>query len=207
MRFLGINGSYRENGLNEKMLEFLKKEFESKGHSFEIINLREFRIEHCKACVSTDLKSCTPEKCYEIGDDFQKLASKIIDSDGVIFATPSYWYAPSAVMWALIERLTSLENTPVKYLDGKPAAVISAAGEDGAQSAISSIIVPLIHMGMIIIPYGMTYLSGKDDDPETLAYLGRIVKNMIFAASKIPPHCWWENREGTCLSSTIHQES
>lgn len=205
MRFLGINGSYRKDGLNNKMLEFLRGEFKSQGHSFEIIHLVDYEIKYCRACVSEDIKLCTPEKCYEEGDDFQKIAEKMINSDGIVFATPSYWYAPSALMWTLIERLTSLENTPVKFLDGKPAGVISAAGEDGAQSAITSMIVPLIHMGMLILPYGMTYFSGKEDDPETMLYLKRLAKNMVFAAKNLPPYCWWEQREEKCLSSITHQ--
>ncbi len=200
MRFLGINGSYRKYGLNAKMLNFLKKEFLTQDYNFEIVHLVDFNIKHCRACLSDDLKLCKPEKCFEEGDDFELLVSKMIKSQGIVFSTPAYWYAPSAIMWNLIERMTSLENTETKFLDGKPAGVIAATGEDGAQSAISSLVVPLIHMGMFIVPFGMTYYSGKEDDPETEAYLRRLAKNLVFSAKKIPPYCWWKNKEEKCLS-------
>jgi multimeric flavodoxin WrbA len=193
MYFLGINGSYRQNGLDEKMLNIVKKEFDFKGENFEIINLRELNIKRCEACLLDDLKLCTPERCFQLGDDFSMIADKMKKAAGIIFATPVHWYAPSAIMWNLIERMTSLENTRNKILQGKPVSVISAAAEDGAQSAITNMIVPLIHAGMIVVPFGMTYYSGKEDDKETEAYLKRIVKNMIFLGSQnsLSSHDWW----------------
>jgi multimeric flavodoxin WrbA len=193
MYFLGINGSYRQNGLDEKMLNIVKKEFDFKGENFEIINLRELNIKRCEACLLDDLKLCTPERCFQLGDDFRMIADKMKKAAGIVFATPVHWYAPSAIMWNLIERMTSLENTRNKILQGKPVSVISAAAEDGAQSAITNMIVPLIHAGMIVVPFGMTYYSGKEDDKETEAYLKRIVKNMIFLGSQnsLSSHDWW----------------
>ncbi len=196
MRFLGINGSSRKDGLSNKLLQIASEEFSSLGHDFEVLHLVDYRIEFCRGCVSEDMSLCSPEKCYEIGDDFEKIASKMIASHGIIFSTPVYWYAPSARLWSLIERMTSLENTPRKYLEGKPVGVVAAAGEDGAQSAITSLIVPLIHMGMLVLPFGMTYYSGKEEDPETLRYIKRMVRNMIFAAGKLQGYSWWENKGG-----------
>ncbi len=193
MKFLAINGSYRENGLNTKMLDLVKNEFLNEGHKFESILLKNFNIKRCEACLLKDLKECTPQRCFSLGDDFEKIANMMKEADGLIFATPVHWYAPSALMWNLIERMTSLENTRNKIIQGKPVAVISAAAEDGSQSAITNIIVPLIHMGLFILPFGMTYYSGKEEDKETDEYLKRIVKNMIFFASQnsIKKHSWW----------------
>ncbi len=193
MKFLAINSSYRENGLNSKMIDILKSEFEKSGHLLDILLLKEYKIKTCEACLLEDLKKCTPERCYSLGDDFEFIAKKMQGSDGLIFATPVHWYAPSALMWNLIERMTSLENTRNKIIQGKPVAVISAAAEDGSQSAITNIIVPLIHMGLFVLPFGMTYYSGKDEDRETEEYLKRIVRNMIFFSSQkgIKEHSWW----------------
>ena len=193
MNFLAINGSYRDNGLNAKMLNFVKNEFSERGHNLEIILLKNLKIKTCEACLLKDLKECTPERCFSLGDDFEMIANKMKEADGLIFATPVHWYAPSALMWNLIERMTSLENTRNKIIQGKPAAVISSAAEDGSQSAITNIIVPLIHMGLFVLPFGMTYYSGKEEDKETDEYLKRIVRNMIHFASLNPikEHSWW----------------
>ncbi len=195
MKFLGINGSSRKDGLSNKLLQIASREFSRLGHDFEVLHLVDYRVEYCRGCVSEDISLCTPKKCYEIGDDFEKIARKMIGSQGIVFSTPVYWYAPSARLWALIERMTSLENTPRKYLEGKPVGVVAAAGEDGAQSAITNLVVPLIHMGMLVLPFGMTYFSGKEDDPETVRYIERMVKNMIFAAEKLKGYSWWQSRE------------
>ncbi len=196
MKFLGINGSARKDGLDNKLLQIFQDRFEKEGHQFEILHLMDYRLEHCQGCLNDGIEYCTPQRCFEIGDDFKLIAEKMFRADGIVFATPSYWYNVSAVMKVLLERLTSLENTPTKYLDGKPAAVVSAAGEDGAQAAITPVVITLIHMGMVILPYGMTYLSGKSDDPETIKYIERIVKNMIFAAETLRGYYWWKGERG-----------
>ena len=193
MKFLAINGSYRDDGLNSKMIMLLKNEFFKAGHRLDSLLLKNLNIKTCEACLLRDLKECTPQRCFSLKDDFEKIANMMKESDGLIFATPVHWYAPSALMWNLIERMTSLENTRNKIIQGKPVAVISAAAEDGSQSAITNIIVPLIHMGLFVLPFGMTYYSGKTEDKETDEYLRRIVKNMIFFASQeeIKKHSWW----------------
>lgn len=41
-------------------------------------------------------------------DDFNKLAEEILQHDAIIFATPVYWYAMSAVMKQVFDRITDL---------------------------------------------------------------------------------------------------
>jgi multimeric flavodoxin WrbA len=41
-------------------------------------------------------------------DDFNKLAEEILQHDTIIFATPVYWYAMSAVMKQVFDRFTDL---------------------------------------------------------------------------------------------------
>jgi multimeric flavodoxin WrbA len=66
------------------------------------------------------------------GDDFPPLIRKILSFDRIIFASPVYWYAPSAVMKKLMDRMSDLlkiERDLGRQLRTKKAALI-ATGSD-----------------------------------------------------------------------------
>jgi multimeric flavodoxin WrbA len=65
-------------------------------------------------------------------DDFIKLAEEILQHDTIIFATPVYWYAMSAVMKQVFDRLTDLvtiRKTTGRLLKGK-TVFLMAVGND-----------------------------------------------------------------------------
>jgi multimeric flavodoxin WrbA len=73
-------------------------------------------------------------------------------ADALIFATPVYWFGPSATMKAFLDWLTWLEAKNFA-LEGKVAGVIAHCREDGGNQATMALIGPLLHMGMMIPPY------------------------------------------------------
>lgn len=67
-------------------------------------------------------------------DDFLAIANKMRDADRIVFATPVYWYAMSAQLKILFDRLTELLTThkPIgKALRGKSVLLV-ATGSDSA---------------------------------------------------------------------------
>jgi len=75
----------------------------------EIVGLADCRVELCRGC----------KLCFEKGedacphrDDRDALIEKMMVSDGVIFATPSYMFQVSALMKALIDRLAFVGHRP-----------------------------------------------------------------------------------------------
>ena len=45
-------------------------------------------------------------------DDFYNLLNRISDADNIVFASPVYWYAVTAPMKNLIDRMTELSESP-----------------------------------------------------------------------------------------------
>jgi putative NADPH-quinone reductase len=69
---------------------------------------------------------------YPVTDDFNQLAEEILKHDTIIFATPVYWYAMSAVMKQLFDRLTDLvtiRKATGRLLKGK-TVFLMAVGND-----------------------------------------------------------------------------
>ncbi len=88
---------------------------------YELVDLRNYRIGNYQ--YNHQLND---------GDDFSRIANKMLAADNIVFATPVYWYAMSGVMKIFFDRLTELLSTYKsigKSLKGKKTFLI-AAGTD-----------------------------------------------------------------------------
>jgi len=123
IRVLGVSGSARsaqdtaqEDSNSEELLRRCLKFCEKMGAETELIALRDFSIEHCKACYSTANTQCHfPCSCYPkgpAGDDMtNKLYGKVLWADAIIFATPVNNFKISSLMSAFIDRCISLDGS------------------------------------------------------------------------------------------------
>ena len=99
MKVLGIFGSPRKGGNTELLLEELLKGAEKEGASVERLYLSDFTIIPCKECHGCDnTGSCV------ILDDMEKIYPKLLEADGVILASPIFFYGVTAWAKALIDR-------------------------------------------------------------------------------------------------------
>ena len=83
--------------LHLKAAEGIKAE----GGEPEVVSVSHLKIAPCNACDSCISK---PEAGCVIKDDMQPLYQKIRNAQGIIFATPVYWFNMSAQMKLLIDR-------------------------------------------------------------------------------------------------------
>jgi len=123
IKILGISGSARdkedtaqENSNSEELLKNCLNYCKSMGAEVELLPLRKYRIEHCKACYSTANTQCHFYcSCYPKGpngDDMTNIIyDKVIDADGIIFATPVNNFSMSTLMKTFIDRCISLDGS------------------------------------------------------------------------------------------------
>ena len=115
-------GSPRKNGNSEIMADELLKYLNVEKFIYEKLYLYDFEI---KAC--TDCRICKKGKMIcPLDDGMKDLYSKIDDSDILIFASPIYWFGPSAVTKLLLDRFRPYYGN--KKLLGKKAALLLPAG-------------------------------------------------------------------------------
>jgi len=69
-------------------------------------------INPCKGCFS-DMETRCHYLCDCYDDDFPGIARKIIDADGVIFASPTYMFGMSSTLKRFFERWISFKAPPV----------------------------------------------------------------------------------------------
>ena len=87
----------------------------------EVVQIGNSNIKPCTAC---DACRNNPDKKCIIDDDMQPLYGKIKESQGIIFATPVYWFNMSAQMKLFIDRTYATREGNLYALTGKDVAVI-----------------------------------------------------------------------------------
>lgn len=104
-RLLAINGSYRENGAIDQALDVAVQTATDAGATVEVITLREVPIEFCLNCRHcTQQPGSAPGTCVH-DDRMRELVTKIEAADGYILASPTNFYAVTALFKRFMERL------------------------------------------------------------------------------------------------------
>ncbi len=104
-KILAINGSYRDDGVTDQVVESMTRALRASGAEVEIVLLREYPIEFCLNC-----RECmqrpgdAPGECVH-HDGMPGLVEKIENSDGYILASPTNFGSVTAVFKRFMERL------------------------------------------------------------------------------------------------------
>lgn len=159
MKILGILGSPDPKGGSAQLLFIALKAAEKEGVSTEIVRIYEKEIKPCIGCIRNEDPLCKYPCIFE---DFGKeLLTKIYSSEGLIIATPIYWFGPSGPIKLLIDRMTCLENMVFfgesSYMEGKVVGVIAVGADAGAIFTGAYLITALNSMGAIVPPWALAY--------------------------------------------------
>jgi multimeric flavodoxin WrbA len=97
---LTIQGSPRKSGNTFTMLEAVLDGARAAGSNGDIVQLGGLTIGECNGC-----HACWNGRECPLGDDMNSLFGKIAEADILVFGTPVYWFGPTALMKAFIDRL------------------------------------------------------------------------------------------------------
>ena len=146
MKVIGILGSPVKRGTNsllQNALEILSEE----GIETELLHIKDYNLQFCQGC-----NTCLREGRCVIEDDLTKIGDKLIEADGIIMASPSYFGSPTAQLKNLMDRSRYLKMQDHKLKD-KLLGVISSSGlnQGGGQRTIEYINRFGLTHGMLII--------------------------------------------------------
>jgi len=146
MKVIGILGSPVKRGTNsllQNALETLAEE----GVETELLHITDYDLQFCQGC-----NTCLREGRCVLEDDLTKIGDKLIEADGIIMASPSYFGSPTAQLKNLMDRSRYLKMQDHKLKD-KLLGVISSSGlnQGGGQSTIEDINRFGLTHGMLII--------------------------------------------------------
>lgn len=100
-----INGSPRKNRNTSKMCKSFAQGAESKGVITEIINLYDINFKGCRSCFACKLKGGKNFGKCSYPDELTPILDKVSQADGLVFATPIYFFDVTGMMRCFLERL------------------------------------------------------------------------------------------------------
>ena len=128
---LAVMGSPRKKGNTHILISKILEGAEKEGAKTDIIFLGTTNIKECDGChVCWQGKDCSKK------DDMNNLYPLISQSDVIIFGTPVYWYGPTALMKAFLDRFVYF-NCPENRIKikGKSAVIVVPYEEDSLETA------------------------------------------------------------------------
>jgi multimeric flavodoxin WrbA len=164
-RVLILAASPRKNG-NSTILALKAAEgVKAEGGEADLVPISHLKIAPCNACESCITK---PEAGCIIKDDMQPLYQKIKDAQGIIFATPVYWFNMSAQMKLVIDRAYAIQDKEYFAFTGKDVGVILTYGDvdvfaSGGVNALRSFqdICSFVKANLVGTVYGTANKAGE----------------------------------------------
>ncbi len=106
-KILIVSGSSQKNGNTALLIDWFSQGAKSKGAEVEIVNAAflKYKANGCTSC-----RQCQKLKEYEcvIDDDASQVLVKMTEVDVIVMATPLYFFAASAQLKIIFDRMFSL---------------------------------------------------------------------------------------------------
>ena len=125
-RVLIVAASPRTSGNSSILASKAAEGVKAGGGEADLIHIGNLKIAPCNGC---DACRAKPDAGCVIKDDMQPLYPKIREAQGVIFATPIYWFNMSAQIKAFIDRSYAIQGKDSWAFTGKDVGVIVTYGD------------------------------------------------------------------------------
>lgn len=107
MRILGLVGSRRHTGNTARLVGSVLEPGAAAGAETEVHFLGDYAIDACTGC-----EGCADSWECIIKDDYARIRALVDDADGLVLASPTYWYSVTSDMKRFIDRSYSLIQYP-----------------------------------------------------------------------------------------------
>jgi len=189
MKVIAFNASVRKDGNTAILIKQVFKELESLSIKTELIQLAGKKISGCIACGQCSITK--DNKCAVTDDLVNEYVAKMIQADGIIIGSPTYFADCTAGAKALIERTGMVSRANNNLFKRKVGAAVVAVRRGGAIHAFDSInhfftIGEMIIVGASYWNVGIGRESGEvTNDQEGLNTMSVLGKNMAWLLQKI----------------------
>ena len=137
MKVIAFNGSARKEGNTSILINYVLDELQKRGIETETFNLRAKKIHGCIAC-----QKCFENKdqrCSVTNDVLNECIEKMLEADGIILGSPTYFTDVSTEMKALIDRAGYVAKANGDMFRRKVGAAVVAVRRAGSIHVFSTI--------------------------------------------------------------------
>ena len=188
MKVFAINGSARKDGNTAILIKEVFKELEAEGIQTEMIQLSGMKIRGCAACYQC--MGNKNQRCA-VNDDVNAIIEKMVEADGIILASPTYFADVSSELKAVIDRTGFVARANGNMFKRKVGAAVVAVRRAGAIHVFDSInhfflISEMIVPGSMYWNIGIGRNIGEvESDEEGMATMSALGKNMAWLLKKL----------------------
>jgi multimeric flavodoxin WrbA len=172
MKIVGILGSERIGGNTEVLLDVALEEAQKCGVLTDKVPLRDKSIAPCDGCLG-----CVKTGKCVIEDDAQEIYEKMLESEGIIWATPVYFWSMSGQTKTLMDRTYAL-LFPKLQLTNKTGGLILVAGTRGCMNAANAFHMYFKYNHMFFAEFAFGYAREKGEI-EKNAFAVNMAKEMV----------------------------
>jgi multimeric flavodoxin WrbA len=129
MKVVGFNGSPRKNGNTALLIKRVFRGLENEGIETEFIQLHYKRIHGCISCHQCEQNK--DRRCAVNDDSANEYVEKILQAQGIVLGSPSYFSGVTPEMKALIDRAGFVSRQNGMMFRNKVGCMVSAARRVG----------------------------------------------------------------------------
>jgi multimeric flavodoxin WrbA len=189
MKVVAFNGSARKDGNTAILIRHVFQELETEGIETELVQLSGSKIHGCIACMKCFKNK--DQSCSVKDDITNDCIGKMLDADGIILGSPTYFANVSTEMKALIDRAGMVSRANGDMLARKVGAAVVAVRRAGAIHVFNSIN-HFFFIGQMIVPgssywnLGMGRQKGEvESDEEGIQTMKVLGINMAWLLKKL----------------------
>jgi multimeric flavodoxin WrbA len=189
MKVVAFNGSARKDGNTAIAIGHVFRGLEEEGIATEMIQFSGRQIRGCLACYKCWEKK--DKRCINDKDDVNAFISKMIEADGIILASPTYFSDVSAEMKAVIDRCGMVSRANDHIYKRKVGAAIAVHRRGGAIHALDTL--NHFFLGNNMIMPGSSYwafavareIGQVEQDEEGMQTMNDLGQNMAWLMKKL----------------------
>ena len=189
MKVLAFNGSTRKDGNTAILLNHTLGELQNEGFETELYQFAGKKIKGCIAC-----RKCVENKdqrCAVKDDVLNECIEKMLEADGILLGSPTYFADLTPELKALIDRAGFVSRWNGDMFRRKVGAAVVAARRGGAIHAFDSIN-HFFFISQMIVPgsnywnFGFGLDKGEvEKDEEGVSVMKLLGQNMAWLLKKI----------------------
>ena len=189
MKVTLFNGSPHKGGNTSILLKSVSGRLEAEGIETEHVQLGGVPIHGCSGCYGC-IKN-KDQKCVITNDILNDCIRKMIESDGIVIGSPTYFASVSAEVKALIDRAGFVSRVNGDLLARKVGAAVIAVRRGGAVTAFDTInhfftIGQMVVVSSIYWNFAIGREIGEvNDDAEGMATMETLGDNMAWVLKKL----------------------
>jgi multimeric flavodoxin WrbA len=189
MKVVAFNGSARKGGNTSMLLKHVLGELEKEGVETNLVEMAGQQIRGCTACYKCIGNK--DKKCVIKNDQANSYIQMMVEADGIILGSPTYFSNVTTEMKALIDRAGFVNRANGDMLKRKVGASVVAVRRAGGMEAFNSmnhffLIGQMIVVGSSYWNIGIGLKPGDvEQDEEGIKTMETLGQNMAWLLKQI----------------------